>query len=315
MKRLYYLLSLLILITIISCKVQKNVTVEPIPFIDTGVDPEAWVKIPAGEFLKGMHRHPTMIEKDYEIMITDVTNQQYARYLNEALAKGTIKIEDNKILGYYGGDPFDGYKHEFKITAGDKLYMDLAEPGIRIKYDGKTFSVVPGFENHPVTFVTWFGADAYAKFYGWRLPSENEWEKAARGTDARSYPWGEEIFDNIANYASSHNLFEKIFKKEITTTPVGFFNGKTYNDYQTKDNRSPYGLYDMAGNVWQWCGDDYRYIHYRYMRGGSHTNYEYNLRVWARNSAGPDFYSMYVGFRCARDPQPENPEQEAESGN
>jgi len=171
---------------------------------------------------------------------------------------------------------------------------------MRIQFGGNEFSVVKGYENHPVTFVSWFGANAYAEFYGWRLPSENEWEKAARGTDERTFPWGEDISSNVANYLSSHNLFEKIFGEQITTTPVGFFNGKTHDGFETINNASPYGLYDMAGNVWQWCGDDYPDVHYRYMRGGSRSNYEYNLFVWARNSAGPEFYSMYIGFRCAR---------------
>ncbi len=284
-----------------SCIAQDKGEVEPIKYIDTGVNPDQWVVIPEGPFLKGQHRHETVIEKPYEIMVTDVTNAQYAKYLNEALAKGTIKIKQDSVMGYYPGDPFDGWKHEFKITAGDKTYLYLKEPGIRIRFDGSTFYVVGGFENHPVTFISWFGANAYAQFYGWRLPLEDEWEKAARGTDGRTYPWGEKIAGNIANYNSSHTLFEKIFNKEITTTPVGFFNGKTYDGYKTLDNRSPYGLYDMAGNVWQWCGDDYPDMHYRYMRGGSRTNYEYNLFTWARNSAGPSFYSMYVGFRCVRD--------------
>jgi formylglycine-generating enzyme required for sulfatase activity len=207
------------------------------------------------------------------------------------------------VLGYYPGDPFDGYKHEFEITAGDKMYLNLAEPGMRIKFNNNTFSVVSGYENHPVTFVSFFGANAYAEFYGWRLPSEIEWEKAARGTDGRTYPWGEKITGNSANYLSSHTLFEKMYGEQITTTPVGFFNGKTYDGYKTIDHKSPYGLYDMAGNVWQWCGDDYPDLHYRYLRGGSRTNYEYNLFTWARNSAGPEFYSMYIGFRCARDVQ------------
>lgn len=301
-KHLYIVLSLILMFSL-SCSAQKSAEVEPIQFVETGVDSEAWVIIPAGEFLKGQHRHETMIEKAYEMMITDVTNEQYVRYLNEALAKGTIKIIDNQVMGFYKGDPFNGHKHEFEITAGDKLYMNLSEPGIRIKFGGNVFSVVKGFENHPVTFVTWFGANAYAEFYGWRLPSELEWEKAARGTDGRTYPWGEEISPNLANYRSSHTLFEKMLGQNTTTTPVGFFNGKTHQGYETKDNQSPYGLYDMAGNVWQWCGDDYPDIHYRYMRGGSRTNYEYNLFTWARNSAGPDFYSMYIGFRCARDVQ------------
>jgi len=303
MKKIIMILSLLIIVFSISCTAQEKGELQPIKLVDTGVDSEAWVEIPAGEFLKGQHRHETMIDEAYEIMVTDVTNAQYVRYLNEALAKGTIKVAADTVCGYYPGDPFDGFKHEFEITAGDKLYMNLVEPGMRVKFDGKVFSVVKGFENHPVTFVSYFGANAYAEFYGWRLPSENEWEKAARGTDERTYPWGEDITGNSANYLSSHTLFEKMYGEQITTTPVGFFNGKTYDGYETIDHKSPYGLYDMAGNVWQWCGDDYPDLHYRYLRGGSRTNYEYNLFVWARNSAGPEFYSMYFGFRCARDVQ------------
>ena len=57
----------------------------------------------------------------------------------------------------------------------------------------------------------------------------------------------------------------------------------------------------MGGNVWQWLSDDYSKVHYRYMRGGSFTNYEYNIFVWARNDAGADFYNINIGFRCARD--------------
>jgi len=57
----------------------------------------------------------------------------------------------------------------------------------------------------------------------------------------------------------------------------------------------------MAGNVWQWAGDDYPDVHYRYMRGGSKVNYDFSLRVFSQNAAGPDFYAISVGFRCARD--------------
>lgn len=303
MKKVLFVISSLLFLFSISCSSEKKPKAETIAFIDTGVDADAWVKIPAGEFLKGQHRHETIIEKPYEIMITDVTNEQYMRYLNEALTKGSIKVEGDSVAGYYPGDPFDNFKHEFEITEGTKLHLNLIEPGMRILFDKDTFKVVSGFENHPVTFITWFGAKAYTEFYGWRLPTENEWEKAARGTDSRTYPWGEDISANVANYLSSKTLFEKILGENTTTTPVGFYNGQIRNGYKTVDNKSPYGLYDMAGNVWQWCGDDYPDVHYRYLRGGSRTNYEYNLFIWARNSTGPEFYSMYFGFRCVRDVQ------------
>lgn len=271
-------------------------------YIDTGLDPDEWVVIPAGEYFRGMHNHITNVPYDFEIMLTDVTNAQYVRYLNEAFTKGTITIDNQQVVGYYPGDLFDRHKHEFEITEGMKLHVPLDEAGIHIQFDNRLFTAERGYENHPMVFVSWFGAKAYADFYGWRLPTEIEWEKAARGTDdTRAYPWGDEIERNQANFISSHNLFEKLFQNRFGTTPVGFYDGETYNGYVTKDGRSPYGLYDMAGNVWQWTEDDYPDMHYRYMRGGSQSNYEYNLTVWRRNSAGPDFYGMNVGFRCARD--------------
>ncbi|NPA44000.1 MAG: formylglycine-generating enzyme family protein [Chlorobi bacterium] len=284
-----------------SCS--EEVIVNPeIKEVDTGVNPDEWVKVPAGEFFYNMHAHVDTIANDYEIMITDVTNKQYAKFMNEAVAKGVIKIDGDSIKGHHDGDKFDGYLHEWEIPAGEYLLMPFGEPGSHIKLvDGK-FVVDKGFDNHPVVMVTWFGAKAYADFYGYRLPFEKEWAKAARGTDKRAYPWGDEIDGSYTNYGSSRNAIQKLLGGNIArTTPVGYFNGNKYEDFQTKDNRSPYGLYDMAGNVWQWVGDDYPDVHYRYMRGGSFTNYEYNLFVWARNSAGPDFYSINIGFRCARD--------------
>jgi len=275
-----------------------------VPVIDTGIDAESWVLIPAGEFLKGQHQHSATIDYDYEIMVTDVTNAQYARYLNDALTQGVIEIKDDKIWGYYPGDEFRGYKHEIKIEAGDWLHMPLDEPGIHIRFDGTTFSVDNGFGNHPVVGVTWFGAKAYCDFYGWRLPTEDEWEKAARGEDDRAYPWGNDIVNNQTNFLFSHKEIKELFGGvHPITTPVGFFNGKNYNGYQTKSNASPYGLYDMAGNVWQWMGDVYPFTHLRYMRGGSQANYDYNLRVWARNSAVPEHFGINIGFRCVRDVQ------------
>lgn len=286
----------------LACKTSVSEIEKEIPYVDTGVDSESWVLIPAGEFYRGQFNEITKVPYDYEIMLTPVTNAQYAEYLNEALAKGSIKVENGKVLGYYAGDKFYGYRHERRIEAGYWLHLPLNVPGVRIKLvDGK-FVVKKGFENHPVTMVTWFGAKAYCEFYGWRLPSEVEWEKAARGTDKRAYPWGDEIDKSYANYLSSNKEIRKIFGVSYgITTPVGFFNGKNYNGFQTKDARSPYGVYDMAGNVWEWTGDDYPYMHDRFLRGGSWRNYGYDLRVWVRNNAGPDFYAANIGFRCVRE--------------
>jgi formylglycine-generating enzyme required for sulfatase activity len=269
---------------------------------DTGVDPEAWALIPAGEFFMGLHSHETMVDYDYEMMITPVTNTQYARYLNEALEAGTVKTVDDQIVGFYPGDEFHAYEHEEEISAGDWLHVPLDDPGTRIRFDGTAYIPLAGYENRPMVQVTWFGASAYCEFSGGRLPSEIEWEKAARGTDARPYPWGDEIKPENANYYSSHDIFEKIVGGLGDTSPVGFYNGMQYDGYQTILSTSPYGLYDMAGNVWQWTADVYEKQHYRYMRGGSKADYAYNLRVWTRNNSSPDYHSPNVGFRCARDP-------------
>jgi len=292
--------ALLLVLSLLLTACAAPVTTPALAQVETGVDSEAWAKVPAGEFVLGQHEDKGMIERPYEIMITNVTNAQYARYLNAALAKGTAKVQGNQVVGYYPGDVFHGHKHEKEIKAGDWLHVPLADPSLRLTFDGKTFGVRPGYENHPMTLVTWFGAQAYCEFYGGRLPSEVEWEKAARGTDNRPFPWGHEITLNRANAYASRDPFERFAGKQGDTTPVGFYNGQGYDGYQTADGRSPYGLYDMAGNVWQWTADLQAGIHDRWLRGGSKDNYGYNLRIWEHNSARPDYTSPSVGFRCAR---------------
>jgi len=316
MKRTLFILTLIVL-TIAACSPAPSVGAITPPYVDTGIDPESWALIPAGEFPYGQHDHMTDVGYDYEVMVTDVTNEQYANFLNAALVDGTISIgevdveageqvwQEFGIYSHYPGDPFNGYKHEEEIKAGDKLFMPMQIEGLRLTETNGVFLSIPEYANHPVTMVTWFGANAYCEYYGWHLPTEIEWEKAARGTKMVNgyglpFPWGEHIERNNANYYSSSDLFEKMFGKLGNTTPVGFYNGKTYDGYQTLDSASPYGLYDMAGNVWQWMGDDYPDQHYRMMRGGSFYSYEVDLRVWKKNSAGPQYFSLQVGFRCAR---------------
>jgi formylglycine-generating enzyme required for sulfatase activity len=145
----------------------------------------------------------------------------------------------------------------------------------------------PGQADFPVTFVSWYAAAAYAEWARKRLPAEAEWEFAARaGRDAK-YPWGdEEPNPRLANYRESDHH-----------SPVGV------GSYPP----NPYGLFDLAGNVWEFCQDEWRPSYVaspqadrRVIRGGSYDGYALNMRVTARDSHPPDKPVAFVGFRCAR---------------
>lgn len=302
MTRLLRRTSLLLLFTLLALLAAcagPNLPIQTAP-IDTGVDPEAWVRVPAGPFALGQFNDPAEVDHDFEIMATPVTVAQYAAFLNEALTSGTVRIMGDQVVGFYPGDEFHGHKHEERIDPGDYLHIALSTPELRLVRNGEQFVALTPYENHPMTMVSWFAAKAFCEATGGRLPTQAEWEKAARGEDGRPFPWGDELTRNVANYYNSSDIFEKALGKAGDTTPVGFYNGRTYGEYATIDNASPYGAYDMAGNVWQWTADITEGIHYRFMRGGSKADYGYMLRTWTRNNAGPTYTSPNVGFRCVR---------------
>ncbi len=215
--------------------------------------------------------------KPFYIDIYEVTNEKYAKFLNA----------------------------EKKHKAGDKVWINLggvADEGdekCRIKLDGDSYKVASGYEKYPVIFVSWYGASAFAKWEGKRLPTEYEWEKAARGYEKFLFPWGNSYRKKYANCAK-----EGPFKTVI----VGAFNPK---------NMSPFGCYDMAGNVLEWTSSEYlpypksrfkdefysgsgygkRYV----ARGGSWFVDEDECVTTKRFRYSPVGMFEDIGFRCVKD--------------
>jgi eukaryotic-like serine/threonine-protein kinase len=141
----------------------------------------------------------------------------------------------------------------------------------------------------PVTNVSWHDARAFCAFAGGRLPTENEWEKAARGTDGREYPWGPELDCGRANWGN--------FEGE---GPCGGKNpGHPVAVGQYPSGASPYGALDMAGNVWEWVENAYEEDRERrVVRGGSCCSYFVTPRAANRNAWDPAHKDGDLGFRC-----------------
>jgi len=295
----YFKISLLLtgLLFLLSCsEIPEDIHPDTVS-MNLTIDENDWVLVEKGEFISSLNEHEDEVPYDYEIMVTEVTYSQYAEYLNSALKDKFIQEENGIIKGYYKGDAFHNMRHEFKMEEGDYVYYDLNGVKCRMKFEGGTFSVRPGYEKFPVAYVSWFGANAYAEYYRYKLADVKEWEKAARGGDNRTYPWGfEEPTPDIANYHHSKDPFDH----ENAATPVGFYNGKKHGDFQTRSNESVYGCYDMAGNVAEWMGTVQHGSHLRLIYGGSFMEYGYNLRSFTENSSVPEYCSFQVGFRCTR---------------
>lgn len=154
-------------------------------------------------------------------------------------------------------------------------------------------------QNQPVVYVTWEDADAFCRWKGGRLPTEAEWEKASRGEEEAIWPWGSEPMPTFANFLGGED-------QAHYTAIVGSF----------ERDKSPYQIYDMAGNVREWVQDWYDEHYYRHapdrnpkgpdqgemktLRGGSWNDSAVSGRTSARMKMFPDYRDTTVGFRCAR---------------
>ena len=246
------------------------------------LDEMGLVYIPPGSFLMGselgVNERPVhmVVLEGFWMDEHEVTNQQFAAFLNQ---------QGNQEEG--GATWLDSDNKESKL----RLAGDLWEP--------ETY-----YADHPVVHVTWYGAQAYCDWAGRRLPTEAEWEKAARGgLEDMNYPWGD----------------------QAPVCVEGVENGARFDDDLSCDSRGTtavmsyapngYGLYDMAGNVWEWVSDRYwGYYYYispeinppgpniglsRVLRGGGWFTDAYHARTAYRNWGRPDQSFNVIGFRCA----------------
>lgn len=251
--------------------------------------------------------------------------QQLTNLLRDSGIKRSVRIAvaevlDSIMVGAPGGEfimgdntgmPDQGPVHgvstkSFRI---DKYPVTKAQYARFIRATGyraprywKDSEYPEGEEGFPVTYVSWYDAKAYADWVGKRLPTEAEWEKAARGVDGRRYPWGDQFETDHCNW------FESSSGGRLT--PVGSF----------PLGISPFGAHDMVGNVWEWVEDWYQpypgslyqsnqFGHKRkIMRGGdARATDESSLRCSCRNHAEPEERYSNVGFRCACDASPGQP--------
>lgn len=232
------------------------------------------VLVPAGPFVMGrddragVERPAHSVTLDaYYIDKYEVTNEWYAAFLNDQ------------------GNQFEGLAN----------WIEANDPDLHVHLVDGVWQVDDGFERYPMNEMTWYGARAFCGWRGGDLPTEAQWEKAARGTDERLYPWGEDISCEMANYAGC--MYDAL--------PVDSY----------PQSISPYGTYNMAGNMMEWVADRYHEDYYalsptenptgpeegafRIIRGGSWINHHGNLTTTHRYPKLPVLTYKSVGFRCA----------------
>jgi len=260
--------------------------------------------------------NPMRLAADLSIDRFLVTNQQFADFLNQMLDRERLWLNSDQVYN-------DGRDTLLAVISPRDVDSDLS-----FSVADSSFVVAEGRGSFPIVQVTWFGADAYARFQGRRLPTEAEWEKAARGTaddlwGSRVYeisgepvvvglgypypwgPWNGEADLARGNYRSSGDPYESAGR--VRTTPVGFYDGSVRGGFATADGASPYGVMDLSGNVWEWTADwfgEYRADgnppaagRNRVVRGGSFDKSYGSATTYNRSALDPLISDRTVGFR------------------
>lgn len=243
----------------------------------TGKDGAPMVVVPAGSFPMGVPDGAR-----------DGGDDEYPRHdvFVDTFMIDTFEVTNGRYL-------------EFVKSAGHRVPQNPRNP-TRNLWQGESISDT--LIDRPVVNVDWFDAEAYCRWAGKRLPTEAEWEKAAKGTSDRRFPWGD------VEPTGKHLNYNQRWIGEKTLMPVGSYEA----------GKSPYGLYDMAGNVWEWVNDWYDARYYqkspkknpkgpetgtkKVIRGAGWQNEAPTVRIFTRVESDPMDRNESTGFRCATSP-------------
>ena len=219
--------------------------------------------------------------KELDGFLSEVSNPEAVKLSNVKRWGEMVTISEGKFIYQ---DEVDDEDHIFlkeysimKFLVTNALYKEF-DPNHKLRFPKYSY-----LEDHPAIGINFYEAVVCSLWLGRRLPTEKEWEKASRGTDGRDYPWGEAMgYQN--EYANS----------------CDFMIGRTSSVAEFEQGLSPFGCFDMAGNVWEWCVQLYSKGHttQRVVRGGSWLNYMVHSKCTYRNTFDPDERYPATGFRC-----------------